>query len=224
MGKITSGVDLFESQIDQLIELFPKFRRGTAENGVTIVQGELDIIDITGKLWETYHVEIHPCDGFPYRFPYVFETGGKIPRIADWHIYEATNSCCLAVDPEERLACRNGITLTAFVMDHVLPYFFNQTFRKIEGYYKNGEYSHGLKGVYEYYDSTLQTNGDIQETIRLMMIVADSVKPGRTHECFCGSKQKFRKCHRYAYEKLSMLGRSVLHTHAHHFAKAIREQ
>ncbi len=217
------GVDLFEAQIDQFIKLFPKFARGSSNDGTVIIQGELDIVDQTGKFWESFQIEIHPSDGFPYRFPSVFEIGGKIPRIADWHVYEDTQSCCLAVDPEERLLCKNGISLTSFVKDHVLPYFFNQTFRRIEGHYKNGEYSHGIKGVYEFYDEVLKTNGNLRETVRLLLKIADAEKPGRTHDCFCGAKKKFRKCHRAAYEKLLPLGKKILYAHANEFAKAIRD-
>lgn len=210
----------FEKQVDELILTFPKLRKAVTEENVTIVRGQLEVIDRDGKHWETYQVEIHPRDGFPYCFPLVFETGGKIPRISDWHVYEDTESCCIAVEPEEHLICKDGLSLTTFVKNHVLPYFFNQTFWKVEGYYKNGEYAHGKRGIYQFYDEALNTKGDVKETIRLLVAIAETKKPGRTHRCFCGSKQKFRKCHREGYEKLSGLGKEMLYRHANEFLKA----
>jgi hypothetical protein len=222
MGILEMGDhEVFESQIDQVCETFPKLRRSISSDGTTIVKGELHVIDEQGKLWETYQVEIHPRDGFPFRFPYVFETGGKIPRIADWHIYDDTQSCCIAVEPEEYLVCKKGISLTGFIKDEMLPYFFNQTHRRVLGFYANGEFSHGISGIYEFYDEILKTKGVVRETIRLMLQIADTDKPGRTHDCFCGSKEKFRRCHKAAYEKLSQLGRDMIYQHANRFAKAI---
>ena len=217
------GPDLFESEIPKFVEHFPKFHKAISSQGTVMVEGELEIVDQDGKLWETYQVEIHSCDGFPHRFPYVFETGGKIPRIGDWHVYEDTQSCCLAVEPEERLICKDGLSLIDFVKNNVLPYFFNQTFRKVEGYYKNGEYAHGLRGIYEFYDDVLKTKGDIRETIRLMIKIAHRDKPGRTHNCFCGSNTKFRRCHRDAYKKLSKLDKEILYIHAEKFSKMISQ-
>ncbi len=211
----------FETQIDELLEAFPKLKKTGREDNVVIVAGELEVIDRNGKHWETYQVEIHPRDGFPFCFPFVFETSGKIPRIADWHVYEDTGSCCIAVEPEEHLICKDGLSLTTFVKSQVLPYFFNQTFRRVEGYYKNGEYAHGKMGIYQFYDEALRTNGDIKETIRLMVAIAETKKPGRTQLCFCGSKKKFRKCHRDSYQKLSGLGKEMLYKHANVFINAI---
>lgn len=211
----------FEKQIDELIIAFPKLKRRNREDHVTIVRGELDIIDRNGKHWETYQVEIHPNYRFPYRFPLVLEIGGKIPRIGDWHVYEDTESCCIAVEPEEILICKDGLSLSTFVRDHVVPYFFNQTFRKIEGYYKNGEYAHGHAGIYQFYDEALKTKGDIRETIRLMIAIVNVTEPARTHLCFCGSNQKYRRCHREAYQKIAGLGREIVLRHANEFLKVI---
>jgi len=214
-----SSIELFKTEIPELVSFFPKLKEVPCPDGIPVVRGELDIRDGNGTRWETYQIEIKFKDGFPNVFPAVFEIGGKIPRIADWHIYEDTSACCIAVDPEERLICKNGITLTDFVKHHVLPYFFNQTHRKVEGYYPNGEFSHGIYGVYEFYSEILRTNGNVRETIRLMSIIASIERPGRTYDCFCGSKEKFRRCHKNAYDRLSPLGKKIIYFHANEFAK-----
>lgn len=213
------GHECFASQVDAVCRQFPKFHTATTEDGRLIISGELDVIDRDGTLWESYQVEIHPTNEFPHRFPLVFETGGKIPRIADWHIYEDSNSCCIGVLPYEILSCKNGITLESFIKTEVIPYFFNQTHRRVEGYYKNGEYAHGLEGIFQFYDNILDTKGDVRKTISMMLFVAKGSRPGRTHDCFCGSKKKFRKCHRAAFDKLEKIGKQHLESHAYLFAK-----
>jgi len=203
------GVEEFSRQASFIHLDFQGLASAFTEAGTTIVSGTVDVIDRNGKLWETYQIEIHPTDMFPFRFPTVFETGGKIPRIGDWHIYENTLACCIAVKPEEILTCMNGITLKQFISNEVMPYLFNQTFRKKEGYYPNGEYSHNALGLCEYYDGTLNTNGDFDKMIWFMRFIALGKKPGRTENCFCGGKEKFRRCHRRAFEKLVLLGDSL---------------
>jgi hypothetical protein len=207
--------EIFESQIGPVIEKYPKLNRAITSEGKVILNGELEIIDACGKFWEAFEVEIHPVNGFPLQFPRVFEVGGKIPRIADWHIYDDIKSCCVAIPPEESIACKQGISLVKFVDDFVLPYFFNQAFRRVEGYYKNGEYSHGVQGIFEFYDETFKTKANVDEVVHLMKKMAlTTTKPGRTHKCFCGSRNKFRQCHREAFNKLFDLDRNLIFTHA----------
>lgn len=213
--------ELFANQAASITEQLPKFTMGKDGSGRNYVKGVLEIVDVQGNYWESYEVEIHWKDGFPFSFPYVFETGGKIPRISDWHIYEDTKSCCIAVPPEEFIICKNGISLAQFIVNEVTPYFFNQTFRKVEGYYKNGEHNHGLLGVFEYFSSLLNTKTDARLTISLMIRIPFVERPGRTHRCFCGRDEKFRKCHRDAYDKLTLLGKDQLISYALLFSEKL---
>lgn len=217
MGKnnLLLGYNLFVSQIPAVLDRYPKLVKIERDNRF-ILAGKVDIIDKTGKHWETYEIEIHCSALYPNRFPNLYETGGKIPKIADWHIYEDTLSCCVKILPEEILKCIKGITLEQYVTEEVLPYFFNQTHRKVEGYYVNGEYGHGNMGMYEYYSSVLKT-GDLKQIGMLLYNIATRPKPDRTSLCFCGSGEKYRYCHRTSYEKLSLLGKDFLIEHATKF-------
>jgi hypothetical protein len=205
-----TGTELFAQQVDQLQNEFPGLKLKEDENLQKIVFGEVDIVDKSGKHWDSYSIEIRPTEDFPNRFPLVYEVGGKIPPIGDWHINQDTKSCCLEVEPEEILRCKKGITLLSFVKEFVLPYFFNQTHRRVEGYYVNGEYSHGVLGIYEFYSRILNTGADIKKTVELIMFISKGVKPSRTDNCFCGVKEKYRRCHRGAFEILSDLGENHL--------------
>jgi hypothetical protein len=206
------GYELFLQQLDESIRQFPKLGR-IERDGVVILKGELEVIDTFGKYWDSYTVEIHHSDTFPFRFPILYEVGGKIPQIGDWHINEDTKSCCIKVLPAELITCKNGITLTGFIQQEVLPYLFNQTHRRVEGYYVNGEYSHGIHGIYEFYSRLLNTGDSIKKTLTLMTYVASNPKPERTSLCFCGSGIKYRKCHRDAFEQLALVDKKDLIAH-----------
>jgi len=215
-----TGYDKFISQLGEAQERFSNLKPVEVA-GKLILRGKLSIIDKDGKHWEDYDVEIHSTDNFPKEFPRLFETSGKIPRIADWHVYENTGSCCTKIPPEEILRCRKGITVSEYIQEEVLPYLFNQTHRRIEGYYINGEYSHGAVGIYEYYADLLNTGTNIKLTLQLMKYIATHDRPSRTSLCFCGQKVKFRRCHRDAFDKLKLIGDSIVCDHAHGIAKAV---
>lgn len=211
---ILKGYDLFKAQIPEVLSLYPEFQECQFD-GKSIITGNIDIVDINSKYWTSYAIEIHPTNDFPYRFPLLFEVGGKIPRIADWHVYEDNNNCCVKILPAEIIRCKSGITITEYIKEEVVPYLFNQTHRIIEGYYVNGEFSHGAIGFYEYYSKVLGTQGNIFDTCKLLHAISITPKPPRTSVCFCGSGIKYRKCHKLAYDTLREVGVDNLKAHAY---------
>lgn len=207
-----TGYDKFINQLQEVQENFPELKQTTV-SGKIILRGILPVIDNEGNHWEDYEVEIHCSDNFPNEFPRLYEVGGKIPRIGDWHIYEDTGSCCVKILPEEKIRCRNGITVREYLQEEVMPYLFNQTHRRKEGYYINGEYLHGAWGLLQYYSYELKTGNDHNATLQLINYIATHEKPIRTSMCFCGGKQKFRHCHKTAFEKLKSIGNDSLVEH-----------
>lgn len=202
MGTITANT-LFESEIARVLEKYPKLSIFPADN-ITILKGEVDLIDEFGEYRDTYSIEVHPVSEYPQKFPYVFESGGRLPWNADWHVYESDGHCCIKVEPEEILICKRGITLLSFIEKQVMPFFFNQTFRRINGYFIN-ERSHGLLGVIEYYQDIFNEK-HIAKLLRLMDFVLDNEEPNRVSICFCGMKNKYRKCHRDAFRLIHEIG------------------
>src|ERR1035437_1003929 len=180
---MNKGYDIFVSQIEEAIVAFPSLHQVIVD-GKYILKGALAVIDKNGRHWEDYEIEIHSTENFPNEFPLLFESSGKIPKITDWHVYEDTLSCCVKIKPEELLRCKKGITVTDYIREEVVPYLFNQTHRRVEGYYVNGEYGHGTLGIYEYYSNLLNTGKNIERTIQLMLFIAKHERPGRTTFCF----------------------------------------
>ena len=206
------GYSLFVSEFEAAQKRFPNLKTTVDDSGNCYLYGEIEIRDlIDGKLWETYLIEVRYSEGYPYSFPKVYEKSNKIPKIPDWHV-NSDGTCCIKVHPEELLICREGISLKRFIEEQVLPYFYNQTHRKIEGYYVNGERAHGAEGVAEFYYDELHTT-NLETVIRCLNFIATKPRPTRTTFCFCGKKAKFRKCHREAFERLKALGEQSLLLH-----------
>ncbi|MEK6481661.1 hypothetical protein WJR50_29220 [Catalinimonas sp. 4WD22] len=215
MGK--KGLELFLTEAKEIGCQTPKLRV-IEKNDIPIISGELDLVSENEGVKDTYAIEILPTAHYPSRFPLVFETGGRIPRNIDWHIFESTGHCCIKTLPEEILICKNGITLSHFIETEVIPYFFNQTFRRLKGYFLN-ERSHGISGEIEFFKSELITD-NILDIVKWLQFILQRKEPSRSEKrCFCGSQLMYRHCHREAYRKLAKLGNAELQ----YFIKKITE-
>jgi hypothetical protein len=189
----------FENDIADLDKLFPKLSV-IDEYGEKFLKGQLDIVDTTDKLWEIYNVEIKGSEFYPQSFPKLFEVGNAFPKIADWHVNN-DGSCCIDILPNELIICKNGFSVTDFITQFAIPYLANQTYRKREGYYLYGEYSHGIIGKIEFYQSKLKAKSFL-ELLKMLTLIIKGYKPNRTSSCpFC-HKVKFRKCHRDVFQEL----------------------
>lgn len=181
----------FNKQIDPFISEYPNFRKKTV-NDVSYLKGVLDIPSDEGTIAGSFLVEIHPSKDFPYAFPILYEVGDEIPCEADWHKY-SDNSCCLTVPAEEKLMCKNGITLGWFVQNVAIPYFANQLHKKQTGRYLQ-EYSHGSAGIKEFYDMIFHSS-DINIWRMCLKNAFGNSKYDRNAQCYCNSGKKYKKCH-----------------------------
>ena len=182
---------LFRQQIAETAKLYPELKVSVLD-GIELLSGTFRVIDDEGKEWNNFEIQIRFSKAFPYRFPQLVEIGGKIPKVADWHIY-TTGACCITIPLLEVISCRNGITVLQFIQDHVKPYLFNQAHRIEKGYYAHQEFAHGAYGILEYYQE-LFNEKDMRKIIGYLNILK-STEFGKKTPCFCGRKAKFRKCH-----------------------------
>ncbi|MDR3156628.1 MAG: SEC-C domain-containing protein [Lactobacillales bacterium] len=155
------------------------------------LKGTIEVSDTEHTISKSYLIEIHFTEGFPYRFPKLYEVGGDIPCEADFHKY-SDSSCCITAFIDELFKCKNSITVLQFVKEQVIPYLANQWYRQITGEYKN-EYSHGDKGQVEgLYDYAF---GEKKNNL------------GRNDECFCGSNKKYKKCCLTIISNIQLIGK-----------------
>lgn len=200
--------DFTLDDIELFLSSFPGFTK-SEENGSAIISGTASI-EADGNNYQ-FEIKICSSEKYPFRFPRVFELSNKIKKIPDWHI-NSDNSFCLTVEPIEAIACKDGISLSVFYSKWIIPYLSNQQYRINEGKYANGEYSHSIEGIFEYYSELLKTK-DIIKIVEYLRFVFNNKKIERTSLCYCGSGSKFRHCHKAATVKLWESGEDVLAKH-----------
>lgn len=115
----------YEEDILFVPEVFDKLSI-VEENEERFLKGSLDIIDGTGKVWETFQLEIKGSESYPYAFPRLYETNNAFPKNADWHVYENDFSCCVDVPMSEKIICKNGLKVADYIKQYAIPYFANQ--------------------------------------------------------------------------------------------------
>lgn len=207
----------FKEQLSDVSQLYPDLIIKT-KNNKQFLKGIIDIPNSNGKIVKSFLIEIHWIELFPYRFPKLYETGGAIPCEADWHKYK-DNSCCITVEPEEILACKDGITVLSFIRKQVIPYLANQCFRMLQGRYKD-EYPHGEDGYVMFYANLMKTT-DTSKWLQYAKYAFDgmSIKPDRNSPCFCGSGMKYKRCHDKVFDKLRSIGKDTLMKHLAYLIK-----
>jgi hypothetical protein len=193
----------FDNALSEVITKFPDLSIRQIK-GQAILKGILDISDESSVVIGSYSVEIHPTEKFPYRFPKIYEVGGDIPCNADWHKY-SDNSCCITVEQDEIIKCKNGITLLDFIEKMAIPYFANQLYRIQTGRYLS-EYPHGKKGVALFYAELFKST-DINFWHKCFEHAFSKVQMRRNDECYCESGVKYKKCHMVVEEKLHFIGK-----------------
>lgn len=197
-----NGYTLFEEQIPAVTEKYKELSYKN-DDGIPCVFGSLVLTDENGAIEDTYQIEIKAVPDYPNSFPLVFEVGGRISRNVDWHVFEETGNCCIASPPEEIIICNSGLTLLSFVENQVKNYFYSQIFRNQNGYFLK-ERSHGSKGWIEFFEEAFMTNNIFNIEFGLSQI-SEGKKIDRVSICFCGSGEKYRKCHKKSYDILSKL-------------------
>jgi hypothetical protein len=174
-------------------------------DGKLSLSGEVELLHpIEKKLIDTFSVEITFPESYPFCFPWVTETSGKIERIADRHVFTNTNTLCFAVQTEERMKCRNGITLLWFINNVLIPRLAEEYIVNNGGKYEH-EFSHGPLGDLEFYCEKFKTK-EFAVVIGYLELILKGGFPKPHERCSCGSNVKFKKCHRIIFEELKALG------------------
>lgn len=197
---------VFEKELQSAHKHFPQLKIHDGEGG-HFLRGIIDIPNDKGEIAYSFLVEIHASLNYPQRYPILYEVGGDIPCCADWHKYN-NNSCCVGVEAEEIIRCYNGISITEYITDIVIPYFANQVYKKQTGDYLQ-EYSHGTKGIKEFYEILMGTKNAV-EWQQIIGSAFGKIKYQRNGKCYCGSGLKYKKCHAVIEDQIRMIGKNQI--------------
>lgn len=159
-----------------------------------------EIICVTGNLvcsgddgaFDTFEVAALLPIGFPLAEPFVWETGGRIPRVADRHVYPKPGNCCLCVW-QEWLWQVKFPTFESFLMGPLHSYFVSQSIFEMTGQWPFGERGHDKVGLDQALDSMLAVIPNVQTDSALALLSKLKIK-GHAR-CPCGSGKRLRSCH-----------------------------
>lgn len=145
------------------------------------------------KVIDEFTIEIELPKTYPKGLPAIRELNGRIPKIADRHVYPSNGTLCLFLPDEKWKHYPDGTSVVDFMRGPVSSYLFGQLYYEQEGKFPGGERSHGAKGILEFYSEILQT--DNSEVIKTFIVYL-SRKEAKGHwPCYCKSGKKIRNCH-----------------------------
>ncbi|MEI7491299.1 MAG: SEC-C domain-containing protein [Bacteroidota bacterium] len=184
------------------MELYPRLYEPIQKDNQVLIEGTVDIIDRNKTNWATYEIRIVFPDNYPLRIPTLFEIGGQIERSPEWHVNH-DGSCCLAPPAKIYLELVDGITLKKWLEKLVIPFMANHEFKLKTGQYSDVEYSHGGKGIREFYRKWFGMDDD-KLILRKVKYITGEIAFGRNDGCFCGSGKKYKNCHWNSKEYLEV--------------------
>ena len=206
-GQMNNGIVEFKNEAKNITEYFSELNYQEDIHGSPAIVGELLLKDVTGDLIDSYSIKIVATNNYPYRFPWVYETGKRIPISIDWHVFP-DGHCCVKAIPEELLICKKGITLPGFIKEQVIPNFFNQKYREQHGFFLH-ERAHGEFGNIEFFKELFNTS-DLNVIQKFLSIAKSRKELKGEDKCICGSSKKYKKCHRREFRKITLYSQDEL--------------
>lgn len=172
------------------------------------------------KIEDEYQIRIELRGSDVSNLPQVYETGSRInnlvernkKKLEDLHV-NLNGAACLCIKPEEIENLPNGFNLKDFFNNSVIPFFYAQSYFEKNGTWPWGEYGHGITGLIEWYRDQrhfIGTDANIflsdMKKCKEWPLYEEKLRLKRGlkghHECYCGSKKKFRDCHKKVLEGL----------------------
>ena len=150
-----------------------------------------------------FSIKIELPNNYPKSLPRVFETGNRIPRIADRHV-NPKGDCCVTVW-EHWLACTTDKSFQAYLNGPLREFFLGQYLYEEKGRWPFGERSHGYSGLVEAYADVLGIEND-HELLRYYLRLLSHDWPKGHWLCPCASGRILRRCHK---ERLALLHEKI---------------
>jgi hypothetical protein len=188
-----------KNDLSEVVKRFPKLRAG---DGAKFLEGEIDIFDADNNYVDCFNIKVQIQKNYPFGMPALFETAGKLDHLPDRH-FNTDESCCVCSLQEADLVGQKGISINRFMDDYVVPFLANQIYFDSENEWANGEYAHGVPGIFQYYSELLKMAH--LETVLTALKRIGKRKYNRNENCFCGNKRKLKHCHGKEYTTIRCL-------------------
>lgn len=171
--------------------------------GMTIVPSAADQAVLEGRFeftasWhdgpdvsDAYDLRIE-VPQYPQGLPRVFETGGRIPRNIDEHVFDS-GRLCLGSELRQRLKIGPKLDLVRFADGCIVPYLYAHSRRPDEGTFVFGELTHGTRGLFDDYQEIFGV-ADPESVLVALRILAAKPSSADKHPCPCGCGRRLAQC------------------------------
>ena len=131
----------------------------------------------------------------------------------DLHI-NPDNTLCLSWPKTQQYFIKNGLNLAVIMCNLIIPYFYEQRFFELHNEWPRWELPHWeawrKAEIADLYKKAVGKISlilwisweSIKEERYVYELIENTQKPKWHHNCICGSKQKFRSCHKEWFQKL----------------------
>ncbi len=190
-------VDLL-AEVKELVALETPTFDVIVRDHVTIRGGLILEHPQTGDYLDRWGLAIALPDDYPTGLPIVREVGGRVPWIADRHVFKDGCACMFVPDAQWK-HYPEGMTITEFLNGPVRNHYLAQTHFELTGSWPKaigddrGDRSHGPRGRLEYWMEELETASPRVVERFLDYLASDWVSGHRP--CYCGSGDPLRRCH-----------------------------
>lgn len=186
-----------QRHIEELLDAWPRLRRspGTRPDCWTIIGSLAFSMKPPGlpKLDDTYSIRIEIPRSSSASAPLVFETGGRIVRDIENHVY-SNGALCLGSPWMIRKVVGTPPNLVAFVDQCVVPFLYAAAFRERgHGAFPFSELAHGAAGLLEDYQRILGLKGS--EAVMLALgALGRRPRVANKRPCPCGCLRRLGMC------------------------------
>ena len=149
-------------------------------------------INHNGVTADRYLIEVEFSYNYPRGVPVVREIGGRIPWIADRHVF-STGVACLFFPYDLARVYPEGTSFLDFLDGPVKSYYVGQSMYEETGEWPFGQWGHNEKGAVEFFSNFFGTNDQLVIK-RYIEILSQRTIKGHWL-CPCGSGEKLRNCH-----------------------------
>jgi hypothetical protein len=184
-------VALYRKEKAEVEAYFPELGF-VVENDLVYVRGSFAVL-FEGQVLDRYSVELQLPRNHPTRLPVVRETGGRIPRHMDRHIIAADGTACVLLPDERWRLWPVSSSLLKYLTGPLHSFFLAQTMVEEGQSWPFGQWAHGAKGIFQFYQELLKTSNLRAITNYLEYLAAKKVKGH--WDCPCRSGKKLRDCH-----------------------------
>jgi hypothetical protein len=141
---------------------------------------------------DAYELKIEVPE-YPEQLPRVFETGGRIPKNIDEHVFSRSGQLCLGSELRLRMKIGARLNVVDFADQCIVPFLYSTTRRQTEGHFVLGELDHGNPGLFDDYQDIFGISNQAGVLAALRILATKPSSAGK-HPCPCGCGKRLAQC------------------------------